>query len=134
MGGHVAGQVVKLMLKKAINVVGSRILVLGFTFKEGCPDVRNTKVIDIVRELEGYTRRSTSTTRGSTRPKPSTNTASRPWRSRRWPTPTMPSCWPWRIPEFLQLGAAGIHALGKAEHVLYDVKSLLSKEESDGRL
>jgi UDP-N-acetyl-D-galactosamine dehydrogenase len=56
MGGHVAGQVVKLMLKKAINVVGSRILVLGFTFKEGCPDVRNTKVIDIVRELEGYTR------------------------------------------------------------------------------
>jgi UDP-N-acetyl-D-galactosamine dehydrogenase len=54
MGGHVAGQVVKLMLKKAINVVGSRILVLGFTFKEGCPDVRNTKVIDIVRELAGY--------------------------------------------------------------------------------
>ena len=54
MGEYVADQVVKLMLKKGIQVLGSKILVLGFTFKENCPDVRNTKVIDIVRSLEEY--------------------------------------------------------------------------------
>ncbi|HHV84497.1 MAG TPA: nucleotide sugar dehydrogenase [Petrimonas sp.] len=54
MGEYVADQVVKLMLRKGIQVLGSKILVLGFTFKENCPDVRNTKVIDIVRTLEEY--------------------------------------------------------------------------------
>src|SRR5690554_1142072 len=54
MGEYVADQVIKLMLKKGIQVLGSKILVLGFTFKENCPDVRNTKVIDIVRNLEEY--------------------------------------------------------------------------------
>jgi UDP-N-acetyl-D-galactosamine dehydrogenase len=54
MGEYVADQVVKLMLKKGIQVLGSKVLVLGFTFKENCPDVRNTKVIDIVRNLEEY--------------------------------------------------------------------------------
>jgi UDP-N-acetyl-D-glucosamine/UDP-N-acetyl-D-galactosamine dehydrogenase len=54
MGGYVADEVVKRMLYKGIQVVGSDVLVLGFTFKENCPDVRNTKVIDIVRRLEEY--------------------------------------------------------------------------------
>lgn len=54
MGEYVADKVVKLMLKKGIQVLGSDILVLGFTFKENCPDVRNTKVIDIVRTLQDY--------------------------------------------------------------------------------
>jgi UDP-N-acetyl-D-galactosamine dehydrogenase len=54
MGKYVAGEVVKLMVKKDIKVKGSKALMLGFTFKEDCPDVRNTKVIDIVRELETY--------------------------------------------------------------------------------
>ena len=54
MGEYVADQVLKLMLKKGIQVLGSKILVLGFTFKENCPDVRNTKVIDIVRTLQQY--------------------------------------------------------------------------------
>jgi UDP-N-acetyl-D-galactosamine dehydrogenase len=54
MGEYVADQVVKLMLKKGIRVLGSKILVLGFTFKENCPDVRNTRVIDIVRTLQQY--------------------------------------------------------------------------------
>lgn len=54
MGEYVAEQVVKLMLKKGIQVLGSKILVLGFTFKENCPDVRNTKVIDIVHTLQEY--------------------------------------------------------------------------------
>lgn len=54
MGEYVAGEVVKLMLKKEIPVHKSDILILGFTFKENCPDVRNTKVIDIYRALEEY--------------------------------------------------------------------------------
>lgn len=54
MGEYVANQVVKLMLKKGIQVLNSEILILGFTFKENCPDVRNTKVIDIYRSLKDY--------------------------------------------------------------------------------
>ena len=54
MGEHVALQTIKLMLKKGIQVLGSEILILGFTFKENCPDVRNTKVIDIYRTLAEY--------------------------------------------------------------------------------
>ena len=54
MGEYVAEQVVKLMLKKGIAVLGSNILLLGFTFKENCPDVRNTKVIDIIKTLKEY--------------------------------------------------------------------------------
>ncbi|MBR5167437.1 MAG: nucleotide sugar dehydrogenase [Salinivirgaceae bacterium] len=54
MGDYVANQVIKLMLKKGIQVLGSNILILGFTFKENCPDVRNTKVFDIVRSLREY--------------------------------------------------------------------------------
>ena len=54
MGEYVANQVVKLMLKKGIQVLNSNILVLGFTFKENCPDVRNTKVIDIYNVLQQY--------------------------------------------------------------------------------
>lgn len=54
MGAYVANQVVKLMLKKGIQVLDSEVLILGFTFKENCPDVRNTKVIDIVKELQDY--------------------------------------------------------------------------------
>lgn len=54
MGAYVADRVIKLMLKKGIQVLDSHILVLGFTFKENCPDVRNTKVVDIVKALKEY--------------------------------------------------------------------------------
>lgn len=54
MGEYVADRVIKLMLKKGIQVIGSNILVFGFTFKENCPDVRNTKVIDIINSLKEY--------------------------------------------------------------------------------
>jgi UDP-N-acetyl-D-galactosamine dehydrogenase len=54
MGEYVATETVKLMLKKGIQVLHSDILILGFTFKENCPDVRNTKVIDIYRALKEY--------------------------------------------------------------------------------
>ena len=54
MGEYVANETVKLMLKKGIQVLGANILILGFTFKENCPDVRNTKVIDIYKALKEY--------------------------------------------------------------------------------
>lgn len=54
MGEYVASQVVKCMIKKGICIKGADILVLGITFKENCPDVRNTKVVDVVRSLEEY--------------------------------------------------------------------------------
>lgn len=54
MGSYIADEVIKLMVRKGIQVVGSKALVLGFTFKENCPDVRNTKVIDIVQQLKNY--------------------------------------------------------------------------------
>jgi UDP-N-acetyl-D-glucosamine/UDP-N-acetyl-D-galactosamine dehydrogenase len=54
MSNYVASRIVKLMLSKGMQPLHSRILILGLTFKEDCPDIRNTKVVDIVRELEGY--------------------------------------------------------------------------------
>lgn len=54
MGSYVADELIKLMMMKGIQVIGSSILILGFTFKENCPDIRNTKVIDIVRRLEFF--------------------------------------------------------------------------------
>src|SRR5690606_35522816 len=54
MGKYVASEVVKCMIKKGRNVLGSRVLVLGVTFKEDCPDVRNTKVVDMIRSLQEY--------------------------------------------------------------------------------
>src|SRR5690606_4941632 len=54
MGEYVAAQVVKCMIKKGIKVNGSELLMLGVTFKENCPDVRNTKIVDVVKALEDY--------------------------------------------------------------------------------
>ena len=54
MGAFIANKVVKLMIKKGLTVNGSKVLVLGITFKENCPDIRNSKVIDIVTELKEF--------------------------------------------------------------------------------
>lgn len=54
MGEYVASQVIKLMIKKGIAINGASLLMLGITFKENCPDVRNTKIVDVIRALEDY--------------------------------------------------------------------------------
>lgn len=54
MGSYIADEIIRLMLLKGIQIAGSHVLILGFTFKENCPDVRNTKVIDIVRRLQSF--------------------------------------------------------------------------------
>ena len=54
MGRHVASELVKAMLNRCIQVNGARVLVMGLTFKENCPDLRNTRVIDVIRELQDF--------------------------------------------------------------------------------
>ena len=54
MGKHVATEVIKHMMRKDLKVIDSKVLILGFTFKEDCPDVRNTRVIDIYKELKSF--------------------------------------------------------------------------------
>ncbi|GGF61015.1 nucleotide sugar dehydrogenase [Wenyingzhuangia marina] len=54
MGAYVSSQVAKLMIQNDLKIKGAKVLVLGITFKENCPDVRNTKVVDVVRELQDY--------------------------------------------------------------------------------
>ena len=54
MGKHVATEVIKLMMRKDLKVIDAKVLILGFTFKEDCPDVRNTRVIDIYKELKSF--------------------------------------------------------------------------------
>ena len=134
MAGYVADEVIKLMTRRKMQVVDSRILVLGLTFKEGCPDLRNTKVIDIVRELAGYHAKVDIYD-------PWIDVAEAEHEYKVTPLKDKPQANTYDAivlavahPEFLQMGAAGIHAFGKAEHVLYDVKSLLGKAEADGRL
>jgi UDP-N-acetyl-D-galactosamine dehydrogenase len=134
MAGYVADEVVKLMTRRKMQVVDSRILVLGLTFKEGCPDLRNTKVIDVVRGLAGYHAHVDIYD-------PWIDIAEAEHEYGVTPLKDQPQANTYDAiilavahPEFLQMGAAGIHTFGKPEHVLYDVKSLLGKAETDGRL
>ena len=130
MGEYVANQVIKLMLKKGIQVLHSSILVLGFTFKENCPDVRNTKVVDIVRSLEEYHLDITiydpwanpETARGEyglevTKEKP----------EGKFDAAILAVA----HNEFMGLDLNG---LLKSKHVIYDVKGILDKQLVDGRL
>ena len=54
MGAYVVSEVVKLMIKKHLQIAGGKVLILGLTFKENCPDLRNTRVVDIVKEFRSY--------------------------------------------------------------------------------
>ena len=54
MGEYVASEVIKLMIKKGIRIKNAEILILGITFKENCPDVRNTKVVDVISSLKDF--------------------------------------------------------------------------------
>jgi len=133
MGRYVAGQLIKAMIKKHIQVGGARVLIMGFTFKEDCPDLRNTRVIDIIDELKEYDIH-------------------------------VDVIDPWVNPEEAEqeysitlvnhaetgvydaivlavahrqikdMGGEAIRALGKPDHVLYDLKYVLTADEADIRL
>jgi UDP-N-acetyl-D-galactosamine dehydrogenase len=133
MGAYVVAQLVKAMTKKRIHVEGAKVLVMGLTFKENCPDLRNTRVVDIVAELNDY------------------NCEVDVYDP--WVTSEEAQCEygisPIIKPEsgaydaiilavahhqFKDMGAGAIRALGKPASVLYDLKYVLSTQESDLRL
>ncbi len=133
MGAYVVSQLVKTMLKKRIQVEGARVLVMGLSFKENCPDLRNTRVIDIVRELAEY-----NTEVDVYDPWVSAAEAQVEYGIAPIEQPK-PGQYDGVIlavghNEFKELGAAGIRALAKPVGVIYDLKYILSADESDIRL
>ncbi|WP_068637835.1 Vi polysaccharide biosynthesis UDP-N-acetylglucosamine C-6 dehydrogenase TviB [Thauera butanivorans] len=133
MGAYVVSQLVKAMLKRRIQVEGAKILIMGLSFKENCPDLRNTRVVDIVKELGEY------------------GMAAEVYDP--WVDPAEAEheygITPIQIPapgtydaivvavahdQFKVLSDQGIRALGKREHVLYDLKYVLPRDAADLRL
>lgn len=133
MGPYVVAQFVKAMLKRRIHVNGSRVLLMGLTFKENCPDLRNTRVVDIVRELAEYNIEVDVYDPWVNALEAEHEYGITPIRE--------PVCGAYdgiiiavAHNEFRELGGANIRSYGKADHVLYDLKYLLRSDESDLRL
>jgi UDP-N-acetyl-D-galactosamine dehydrogenase len=133
MGGYVVGQLVKKMLKSGIQIRGANILLMGLTFKENCPDIRNTKVIDIVNELKDY-----EVNVDVYDPWVSAEAAQHEYGITPVPRPEVGKYDGIVLAvahrEFSEIGAAGIREFGKKDHVLFDLKYILAKDESDIRL
>jgi UDP-N-acetyl-D-galactosamine dehydrogenase len=134
MARHVADETVKLMLRKGLPVLGSKVLVLGLTFKENCPDVRNTKVVDIVRTLKGY-----NTEVDVYDPWISVDEAEHEYGLqclRDVPAAGKYSAIVLAVghKQFIELGVDGVKAFGQPGAVLFDVKSILPMGVADGRL
>lgn len=134
MASHVADQTVKLMLRKGWPVLGSRVLVLGLAFKENCPDVRNTKVIDVVRTLQSY-----SADVDVYDPWIDVTQAQHEYGLQC--LTDMPAAGQYAAivlavghEQFMAWGESGIKALGQPGAVLFDVKSILPLGAADGRL
>ena len=133
MGGYIAHELVREMIRRGATVKGARILVMGLAFKENCPDLRNTRVIDIIQELAGYDAAvdvwdpwiDPQEARGEyglelvAEPRPGAYDAIVLAVAHR---------------QFVDLGAPAIRALGKPDLVLFDVKSVLPKDASELRL
>ena len=131
---HVADETVKLMLRKGIPVLGSRVLVLGLTFKENCPDLRNTKVVDIVRRLQDYQLQVDIYDPWINVQNAQDEDGLKCLRE----TPPLGQYNAVVVAvahnEFAQLGPDGIKAWGQPDAVVYDVKSILPTSSADGRL
>ena len=133
MGKYVVSEVVKAMIRKRIHVHGSKVLILGLAFKENCPDLRNTRVIDMITEFQDYGAEVTvhdpwvSSAEAQHEygilpiddPKPATYDAIVLAVAHR---------------QFREMGATAIRAFGKPNSVLYDIKYVLKSNEVDGRL
>lgn len=132
MGEHAADQAARLMMRKGISVVGSRILVMGAAFKENCPDLRNSKVADVVARLKEYNAeveiwdpwvspedclRELGIRSQATRPEGGYDGIIVAVGHR----------------EFRELGVEGVRALCRATSVIYDVKGLYPRASTDGR-
>jgi UDP-N-acetyl-D-galactosamine dehydrogenase len=133
MGSYVAGQVSKLMTHKRIDVVGANILIMGLTFKENCPDLRNTRVIDLVEEFESF-----NCNVDVFDPWANQEEARREYGIKLIDRPINGKYDAILLAvahdEFRELTLEQIRAYGKDNHVLYDIKYLLKADEVDGRL
>jgi UDP-N-acetyl-D-galactosamine dehydrogenase len=125
MSLYVTTQIIKLMLKKSMQPKGARVLILGLTFKENCPDLRNTKVIDIVRELRSY-----GTEVDVHDPWVDAAEAKEEYGL---DIVAAPEAGAYDV-QFREMGAAGIRGLCKETSVLYDIKYVLPTELVDDRL
>ncbi len=133
MAAHVAQRVIKLLARRRIHIAGARVLVLGLAFKENCPDLRNTRVADMIAELAGY-----DAEVDVYDPYADAGEARREYRIELLP----------RLGEekydavvlavahapFVELGANGIRSLVKPGGVVFDVKQILPREAVDDRL
>jgi UDP-N-acetyl-D-glucosamine/UDP-N-acetyl-D-galactosamine dehydrogenase len=133
MAEYVAARVIKLMINRSIQPSGSRVLCLGLTFKENCPDVRNTKVADVVRELQGF-----GCLVDVHDPWADPGEAEHEYGIRIVAKPE-PGAYDAIIVavahrEFLALGPKGIRAFGSPKVVIFDIKHVLPKGASDARL
>lgn len=133
MGAYVASQLVKSMTKKCIQVQGSRVLIMGLAFKENCPDLRNTRIVDIVHELAEY-----DVNVDVFDPWVDAEEAHKEYGIKPITQPEMGQydgiVLAVAHDEFKNMGAEKIRALGKAPHVLYDLKYILDRNDSDLRL
>ncbi|MGE4368817.1 MAG: Vi polysaccharide biosynthesis UDP-N-acetylglucosamine C-6 dehydrogenase TviB [Burkholderiaceae bacterium] len=133
MGNYVVSQLVKAMTKRRIQVQGSRVLVMGLAFKENCPDLRNTRVVDIVRELGEY-----NIDVDVYDPWVDADESVAEYGLRPVEQP-LNGAYDGIIlavahRQFAELGESAIRAFGKPLHVLYDLKYVLSAEQADLRL
>ncbi|WP_180035063.1 MULTISPECIES: Vi polysaccharide biosynthesis UDP-N-acetylglucosamine C-6 dehydrogenase TviB [unclassified Acinetobacter] len=133
MGAYVVTQLVKAMLKKRIQVEDAKVLILGLSFKENCPDIRNTRIIDIVNELKEYHIDADVYD-------PWVDGAEAEHEYGISPVQALENGKYDAVilavahHQFKDMGVDAIRALGKADHVLYDLKYVLSQAESDLRL
>ena len=139
MGAHVAETVVKLMLQSGIGVCNSRVLILGLAFKENCPDLRNTRVVDIIDALREYSIHVDVYDPWIDRAEAQHEyglhcLAELPGEQGQTPGPYDALILAVAHRDFIDMGAFGLHALGKPKSVLYDVKAVLPANQVDGRL
>jgi UDP-N-acetyl-D-glucosamine/UDP-N-acetyl-D-galactosamine dehydrogenase len=133
MGRRIAAEVIKLMVQRGLTIAGARILLLGLTFKENCPDLRNTRVVELAGELEDFR---------------ATVEIHDPWADRREALQEygirlveapLPGAYDAVVvavahDEFKALGIDGLRRLGHAQTVYYDIKGVFPKEAVDARL
>ncbi|MFS8064609.1 MAG: nucleotide sugar dehydrogenase [Luteimonas sp.] len=133
MGKHVAAQVIKLMIQRGMTISGARILILGITFKENCPDLRNTRVIDLAREFSDY-----GAVVDIHDPRADRAHAARDYGIELLAQPRQGDYDAIVLAvahdEFRTLGVDGLRRLGNDRAVIYDIKGMFPKDAVDARL
>ena len=133
MGSYVVNQVSKLMIKKRIHVVDANVLIMGLTFKENCPDLRNSRVVDLITEFESF-----NCNVDVYDPKANKLEAYKEYEITLVGKPTLGKYDAIVLAvghdEFKQLTSKQIKKYGKKNHVVYDIKYLLNADEVEGRL